>query len=114
MAENKEQNIDSDIDIAAGFEGFVAEAKEKTAKRWEFWELAMKSMSGNDVILNQTEPASLKYALNAPEGMATGVLIIKCKDSITRYELTREKQAILSACNEYLPQGKKLKVIVFK
>ena len=49
-----------------------------------------------------------------PSYKKNGVLIIKVRDSVWRFELTRRKEELLKSVNAALPENKKLKDIIFK
>jgi predicted nucleic acid-binding Zn ribbon protein len=49
-----------------------------------------------------------------PSYKKNGVLIVKVRDSVWRFELTRRKEELIQSINSSLKEDKKLKDIIFK
>ncbi len=73
--------------------------KNTKRQRYTFW----KNVVGEKI----AEIAVPSYKKN-------GVLIVKVRDSVWRFELTRRKDELLQSVNVTLPENKKLKDIIFK
>jgi len=77
--------------IDAAFAGMVQDLQQQVADKWAFWKRVVDKEEG--VIYQQVEPVLMK-----PAGMVNKrdqILILKCKDAVTRFEMQRESAMLL-------------------
>lgn len=109
--------------LAEAFGSMIEGLKKQAADRWGFWKKTLEDLAGTEddlLVLKETEPVVLRSINNEQLAMSNKkqkkemMLIVKCGNSVVRYELYRSQFMLMEALNKNMPEGEVITKIVFR
>lgn len=106
-------------DLAGGFGEMVAGLKKSQADKWQFWKDVVDECENMNYRLAEPVRMQTTPPQPSPKGREQKqmVLVLKCRDSVVRFELYREQFELMARLNESLEKlGQKERIgkIVFR
>jgi predicted nucleic acid-binding Zn ribbon protein len=95
----KKKNQSSSVKLSEELERILHNLYDSRMNKFDFWYTAV-----GDKIASAAEPVKL----------VNSVLIVRVKDSVWRFELTRRKTELIDKINNSVNKGRIIKDIVFK